>query len=355
MATRPKPAPAPALRTGDPRTDTTVPNPVEDGPSPKERAEADRPKTSNPATHDGPPPTGTASAVNAVLTETHVNPVSGHVIEVPVEAVDSGETKTGLDLVRALWYGDPGKGKTTAMCTLANLGKVVLWDAENRLKQSALRRAGVNVDNIERVTAVSYREMSDRLDAMADRDDLLGVLFDGGTELTRVLVQHLVDEGVRTAARKGMERSEWRTYQDDYGDATEQMRRLLRKAFRLDCHFGMTCLAQRTTDETKGVRVSPQFTPAIARDVNSSMDIVGYLRVDEVGDDIVRSALFEPVGPFEAKDTFGVLPRRLANPTFERILRYVYEDLNAESDPEQQRAGELIAKATVAEAAKAEQ
>lgn len=257
------------------------------------------------------------------------------------------------DIVRALWYGDPGVGKTTAMLTLANTGKVLVWDAENRLKRSALRRAGVKVENIERVTDVTYVEVAAVLDGLRDQPDpeLVGVCFDGATEMVRVMVQHLVDQGVKTAAKKGFERSEWRTYVEDYGDVAEQFRRLLRKALRLPVHFGMTTLALRGEDENKRIRISPQLTPAVARDVNSAMDVISFLRVDEVGDGVLRSGLFAPGGQHDAKDTFGVLPRRLANPTFERILRYVNEELDSETDTEQEAAAQTIAKAKAAEAA----
>lgn len=275
---------------------------------------------------------------------TVVNPVSGEVIEyLTPSRTDRPE------IVRALWYGDPGVGKTTAMLTLANTGKVVMWDAEQRLKRSALRRAGVNVDNIELITEVSYEKMSATLDTLRDRaeedPDFVGICFDGATEMVRVMIQHLVDQGVATAAKKGYERSSWRTYVEDYGDVAEQFRRLMRKAMRLPIHFGMTTLSMRGEDENRRVRVSPQLTPAVARDVNSAMDVISFLRIEEIGDSWLRSGLFIPGGQYDAKDTFGVLPRRMASPTFERILQYVDGKIDREHDPEQDRAAEMIAAA----------
>lgn len=284
-------------------------------------------------------------------TEQHMNPVSGEVISI---TRDKPEPSRVTEIVRTLWYGDSGVGKTTAMLTLANLGKVAVWDAERRLKRTALKRAGINVDNIERHADVSYHGMAnilDRLDERAGNDpEFVGICFDGGTEMLRIMVQHLVDAGVVQANKKGFERSEWRTYVEDYGDVTEQFRRLLRKAMRVPVHFGMTTLSQRGEDENKRIRVSPQLTPAVARDVFSAMDVISFLRVDEVGDDVLRSGLFIPGGQHDAKDTFGVLPRRLANPTFERIIRYVNEELDPSSDPEQEQAAQAYAQARAAEA-----
>lgn len=252
-----------------------------------------------------------------------------------------------FDIVRALWYGDPGVGKTTAMCTLANLGPIVLWDAENRMKPRALRRAGINIDNIERIgpEQITYEGMKTTLDGLVERDGLVGVCFDGGTEMLRLLVADAVDTGVIAASRKGFERAEWKTYVEDYGDVAEQFRRLLRRVMRLECHFGMTTAARRGEDEAKKLRLSPDLTAAIARDVYSAMDVITYVRVDDAGPDgTLRSGLVAPGSQFDAKDTFGVLPRRLANPTFERILAYVNEDLSRDTDPEQEAAAQAIAR-----------
>ena len=326
MAERPKPAAAPVRR-----------------PTPPPAAKGQGKATETP-------PVATEQQPQVVAPEDSAQPDP---VVAEIEQVMAAAPVVGIpddqDPIRALWYGDPGVGKTTSMLTLANLGPIVVWDAENRLKRSALRRAGVNVDNIERVTEISYTGINAKLDELQTRTDLIGVCFDGATEMTRIMVQHLVDEGVRIAAKKGYERSEWKTYQDDYGDVTEQYRRIMRKAMRLPFHFGMTTLAARNEDTNKAVRIQPQLTPAIARDVNSAMDIVTYVRVDEVGDQILRSGLVAPGSQYDAKDTFGVLPRRLANPTFERIVRYVNEELTRDTDPEQEAAARTVAANTTQE------
>lgn len=335
MATRPKPAPPPK-RTTRPQA------------PPPPAAESDR--------YLGANAEGMAAFAEAMDDDAQEAKQPREADPAPAETLQYGEGASALfhpanmDIVRALWYGDPGVGKTTAMLTLANVGRIVVWDAERRLKQAALRRAGVNVDNIERLVDVSYQQMSDTLDDLQDRDDIIGVCFDGATELVRVLVQHLVDEGVKVAFKKGYERAAWRTYVEDYGDVAEQFRRLMRKALRLPLHFGMTTLSQRTEDEEKRIHVSPLLTPAVARDVNSAMDVITFLRVDELNDTILRSGLFIPGGRHDTKDTFGLLPRRLANPTFERMLWYVSEAVNADIDLEQQEAAEAVAR-SIAEAA----
>jgi hypothetical protein len=119
---------------------------------------------------------------------------------------------------------------------------------------------------------------------------------------------------------------------------TEQFRRLMRTLYRIDCHIGMTVHAQRITNEEDKVRVSPHLTPSFLRDFNGAMDIIGYLQMEAVGDKIERAGLYVPLGRYEAKDTFGVLPRRLVNPSFERILGYVTGDLTPANDAVQKAA-----------------
>lgn len=249
------------------------------------------------------------------------------------------------DLVRCLWYSDPGFGKTTAMATLANVGPVFFLDPEQRLKRTALRRRGINVDNILRITDCSYANLKTTFEKIgnevADGTPIAGVLWDGVTEQQRVLTQQLVDQAVRTAEQKGMERSEIRTFQEDYGDTTEQFRRLLRTLVRIEVHVGVTALAKRDLDENDKMRVGPHMTPAFGRDLVAAMDEITYLQMEPIANQIERAGLFVPLGRYEAKDTFGVMPRRLVNPSFERILGYVSGTLTPKNDEEQKAARAL--------------
>lgn len=330
---RPAPAPAPARR---PRPAPGKPTEAPEGPQGTEAAPV------------APGPTeGNGEATEAKAKPTTVPP---KIVKPKTIRNDHPLAPANMeDVARVLWFGDPGHGKTTAMCMLANVGKVVLLDSEQRLKRTALRRAGVNVDNIERHTDISYRALSDLFDELADRAEydqtFVGILWDGLTELQRTLVANAVDAAVRKAERQGTVRDDFKTFMDDYGDTTEQFRRLLRKAMRIPVHIGVTCLSKRDKDENDAIRVTPQVTPAIGRDVNSAMDVITFLKVDEVDDRVVRTAMCQPLGRYDAKDTFGVLPRRLAEPTFPRILGYIREDLTPSSDEVQKETAQLLTQA----------
>lgn len=246
------------------------------------------------------------------------------------------------DLVRLLFYGDPGVGKTTGIAALARIGKIVLIDPEKRMKKSALRRAGIPIDNIHHHTDVSYdglNKLADRLEIALDKGKrYAGVCWDAATESQRLFIMQQVDEGVAEAAAKGMERSSFRIYQDDYGDVGEMMRRCLRRFTALPLHLGMSALAKEDKDNNGAKTVSPSLTPSVWRDVAAAFDIIGHITNEEIGTEIQRMVLTQPIGVFAAKETFGILPRRLVDPTFDRVLRYVAEQMTVKTDTIQQAA-----------------
>lgn len=257
-----------------------------------------------------------------------------------------------VDLVRVMYYGDPGKGKTTAMAHAAKLGTVIYIDSENRLKSGPLKALDVPVANIEPYTAVDYDSLMeltfDIQQRIEDGEKIAAIVWDSATETARCLLQKLVDDGVRQAAEAGKERDPWATQLADYGSMTEQMRRLIRRFRDLPVHLLISCLPNRDTDEEGAVRVVPALTPAVLRDFLGYMDVVLHMRLELIDGKEEYSALTKPYGRWEAKDSFGVFPRILINPTFDRVLGYVNGTLTVDKDPVQKAAKEARAKAAEA-------
>lgn len=259
---------------------------------------------------------------------------------VKASAAKAAASKSLLDaheITRGLWYGDPGKGKTHDLAHMAKLGKVIFIDAEKRLKKGPLVRAGVPIGNIEPFTDVSYQSLIDLAmsiqERLADGEPIIGLCWDSGTETHRILLESLVDAAVLKAATKGVERDPWSTYRDDYGDMTEQFRRILRRFRDLPIHLAISALAKREDDEDNKVRVSPAFTPAVLRDVMGYMDFVFHKRMELVEGREEYSGLCKPAGRFEAKDSYGVFPRVLVDPTFDRVVKYIDGELTGDKDP----------------------
>lgn len=262
------------------------------------------------------------------------------------------------DVIRAMWYGDPGFGKTDDLAHMACLGKTIYIDAENRLKAGPLKRRGVPIENIEPVKDCRYEalealafEIGERL---AKGEEIIGVCWDSATENARQFTQTLVDKGVIKANRAGKERVAWATELADWGDMTEQMRRTIRRFRDLPIHLALSCLASRDTDETGSVRVSPALSPAVYKDFMGYMDVVVHKRTEVLPnqDDPLYFGLCRPSGIYVAKDSFGTMPKILVDPGFDRVLAYVRGDLTSATDPIQTAAKQaLVARDTPQETA----
>lgn len=256
------------------------------------------------------------------------------------------------EFVRALWYGPPGYMKTTCAATMACLGRIIYIDAEQRLKPTPLRRVGeklgleIPIENIEPHTAVDYKSLlaltEEVRDRLAEGEPIVGVVLDSISEQHRELLEDAVDESVQRAVAKGEYRSPIRTFQEDYGDMTEQMRRILRRFRALPVHLGITALPR--TDVVQGVNyTSAGVTPAVNRDLQAMVDFIIYMGYESFSDadgDDEYSGRCRATGPFDAKDTFGVLPTRLVEPHFMRLLAYVNGELTPKTDPLQAAARE---------------
>jgi hypothetical protein len=164
--------------------------------------------------------------------------------------------------------------------------------------------------------------------------------MDSGTEVYHALLESLVLRRVDKAERL---RAGGKTVadvmadrffidRDDYGVMSEQVRFLIRRFRDLPCHFGMAFLERRDVDSSDGtVRVGPSVTPGLQSDVVGWHDIVGRCTYNQYAD--VYIGTFKPEGVRQGKDRYGVLPRRMVDPTFDRLVGYVEGEITADSDP----------------------
>lgn len=271
------------------------------------------------------------------------------------------------EFVNALWVGDSGTGKTTAVAHMANLGPTIFINAEGGLKRGPLKRMGVDVTNIQVLPAdaneLSYSYLEDLYWELAarlaeDPDAIAGIVWDSITEIHQKVLRNVVDYQLKRAESRGESRiknavagdmlNEFFTDMGDYGVMTEQMRLLLRRYRDLPCHFAVTALERRDTDDDGRVVYRAAVTPALAKDLHGYMDITAVtsvMEVDDGGDDDEYVALTRPIGKYRGKDRFKVLPKRMVNPTFDRVVRYVAGSLDEDNDSEIERVRARIAAA----------
>ena len=241
--------------------------------------------------------------------------------------------------VNILLYGKEGSGKTTAAAQAANRGRTLVINAEGGLKASALRKQGVNIDNIvvwpqhgaHEITQQGLNEIYNtvREDLEQDPDSWYAVVVDSVTEVVSALTDNVSTHRVKKTRQRGVnidEIEEWNTDRNDYGVVTKQVRDFVRKMRDLPCHLLLTSLERRDVDEDTGVTTyGPALTPAIQKDILGYVDLVFYLR--EADEEKPYRAATRQAGKYRAKDRFGVFPRVLENPDFGTIVDIVNGDL----------------------------
>jgi hypothetical protein len=255
-------------------------------------------------------------------------------------------------------YGDVGTAKTTNLASLARLGKVVAIDSEAGLENGPLEDLGIPTDNIIPFRDITYDALDDlhwQIRAQLDSDpgSIVGVTLDSMTEIVAKLVEQTndaeIERQIRKAQRRGEDTSSLSKFKVDlssWGIVTEQVRRLIRRYRDLPCHVGWAALERRDVDQNDGsVHYGPRVNPGLQGDLVGYVGIVAHTWVDGTHpetDAELFVAHMRRTGKYVAKDRFHVTPKRMAVPSFDRIVKYVNGELTADNDPIQQAYREVV-------------
>lgn len=256
------------------------------------------------------------------------------------------DLEDAAEYLRIGWYGAEDAGKTTHLATAANHGRILIIDAESGVKKKALARRGINVSNIkywpdhergEKVTRKGLRKVFENLQADLEEDvnSWFLVGLDSFTELTYVMVQGAQRRRVSRAANAGRQVDPEFMDRADYGQAAKWLAELVREYRVLPVHLGITALMRRDTDDDGKVKYGPATSPAVQNDLAGMLDILAMCKGEDR--DGPNRGLMHGGGKYRAKDRFGVAPRVLVDPTFERYLAYYEDRLTVATDPEQKR------------------
>jgi len=253
------------------------------------------------------------------------------------------------DFLTLGFYGQEGTGKTTNLLDMANLGRVLLVNAEAGAKPRALRKRGIDTDNIipwpntlageelsfDGLEAVYYSMKSDLL---ADPHSWAGVGFDSLTEIVRILIATERERQFTKNRGTSKARDRWFTDRSDYGVATNQVSDLLRKFRALPCHFGLTALERRDSDPDGKVAYGPAVNPALMSEIPGFVDVlvhtVAVTGSDDENADVLYAGWTVPHGgKYRGKDRNSAdLPKRMPSATFTRILAYINGTLTKDTD-----------------------
>jgi len=265
------------------------------------------------------------------------------------DAITAGVPRTLADtedVVKVLYYGEQGTGKTLDLATLGRLGPIIFVNAEGGIKKRPLRIFDVPAENIILEPATSYEQLEGlywKLRRQIEANDPsrpVGINFDSLTEITTTLAEVATMRRVHGAKEKAdalgiVPESEkinpFRTALDDYGIMTVQMRHLARRFRDLPMHVGFSALSKRDVDATGGgeagdvVTYRPALTPAFGNDIRGYVDIVVATKVASDGRYV---GITKPRYGLMGKDRFGALPVTMVDPTFERIIAIINDELD---------------------------
>ena len=248
-----------------------------------------------------------------------------------------------------LWFGEGGTGKTSNLCAMANLGRVLIINAEGRVRKRVLDRLKINTKNIEVFPEpggeVSFESLTDEwlrvYEVMKKKPGYyVGVGFDSLTEI----YLRLLDDIRKDAETKAEATGKRQDPRKDYGEMADKICDLVRKYRDLPCHFAATALDRRDVDDDGAVVYRPAVTPALQPHLNLWFDLLGHTSVvtdDE--DEEHYLAHFRPVGKRRGKDNLKIMPPVVAEPTFPRVLAYVEEKVTLSTDKITQNSKKKLA------------
>lgn len=202
-----------------------------------------------------------------------------------------------------------------------------LYDHVEMVKQyDRYRKSGDNT-NASKILESIWKQQSDEVRKKGEMPRIYRtVVIDSLTEVQRRSLDRIVD--TRTgqvnpgSITRGVKFESNRTTLQDYGDNTQQMRKLVRAFRDLDMNVIFTALESEIQDEMTGkVTVRPALTDKLWQDVNGYVDIVARIfTTTNKEKQTVRKIAFQPYANYTAKDRTGALGMGMTDATVKQIV-----------------------------------
>lgn len=231
--------------------------------------------------------------------------------------------------VNALYWGEPGSGKTSHGASMAKVGRILVFDFEAGVKETSLRRLGIPVENVDRANAKTYADVDRVVTGLAKKLDeepgyYVGVLVDSVSEMAKRFTENLTRERHAKRTRSGMVDDEFEIQLEEHGRATEQLRRVARNLRDLPCHTVFTALEKRDKDGDGYVQYRPSLGPKFSDDLRSFVNVMIHTEVHkDVDGNLIRVGYTQAHGKYKSKDNLGILPEYMLEPSFHRLTEYI--------------------------------
>jgi hypothetical protein len=237
--------------------------------------------------------------------------------------------------LKALFYGDPGVGKTTLAASaeaVPEMKDALLINIEG----GALAVSDPSVYGadsvIDAVDFSGFDFLQTVFAGLAKGDHgYKTVIIDSLSELVKYNLDSIIQKKIDNGARN---RDTDDIFLEDYGTMTKQMRRVVRMFRDLPMHVIYTCHAA-PVDQSENSKIGPDLSNKLRASVIGYMDVVGYMyigekTVTETGTDgkpaetkvPCRKLLCTPLGKFIAKDRSpgNKLGKTIDEPTMQIIM-----------------------------------
>jgi len=240
------------------------------------------------------------------------------------------------EFINAMFFGDPGAGKTSAAASMAHTGKVLIINLESGVNRRSLMGQGIPVENIVVTHGLkTYEQLVSLIQKLADGlaknpDAYVGVVLDSVTELQDKLTENLVGERHAKRIRSGMKDDEFEIDGDTRIRVSGQVTRVCRMLRDLPCHTVITALQKEDKENDGTIYYRPALGPKTATAVASYMHIVMHMELEKGSDGARRIGRANPVGKYRGKDNTGCMPERMLNPTFDRVRQVIGHELTTE-------------------------
>ena len=267
-----------------------------------------------------------------------------------------------FEYLNMLVYGPPGAGKTTLCASAADIddmADVLMIDIESGTLTIKNNDRVKRKDRIDAVRVTSFKQLAKvheflklhcRLRDMPSEEGKLkqleakfkgvapekikkprryrSVIIDSLSELDALCIYELLgfstDMKLDEALNDGdMEVAEWAEYKKN-----NQMMQLIVRAYRdLPISVLLSCHSAHTQDEMKRMHYAPSLTGKLRNQVQGFVDLVGFLKVGELGEgqkQAPRRLYYQPVGKFDAKSRLANLKESyFDNPTMTDVWRAI--------------------------------
>jgi phage nucleotide-binding protein len=219
-----------------------------------------------------------------------------------------------VEWINALFYGDPGAGKTYLLGTAEDsklTSPVLIFDVEGGLATIRHR------SDIDVVKVRSMKELTDNYNKLyrSIEDDKMyykTVGIDSLSELTDVDMRYIMKEAY---GRNPDKVDEDVPSQREWGKARAHMRRIVRAFRDLPCNVIFTAQVATLQEEGQPTKYFPGFAGKLRTELPGFVDVVGYLYPEVQEGVIVRKLQVTGTRRVVAKDRTSALGDILENTT----------------------------------------